>query len=255
MASGNKKYSLSGFDEDIIAPMVSAADFPWGAIYINALKKGHTDITVKDDISGQEVKLTIHVVDPFVAMEAGDLFPRIENEDFEIYQAVRNTIAAAPLNFFDLEAREILILQQNAGSQFWTFKNAEDAARGTVHKSGKFNVTFSYGGPNRLRLEYEDSEEPVEYALFAPDQDVFSSLLRFSQDGWASTHAANDRSDVKTYMSLGPVSAEVPQNTSVTENYELFLIKDFTSFFRKHILRSKKLNYFKACVPLGTAGI
>jgi len=39
VANGNKKYSLSGFDEELIVPMVSITDFPAGAIYINALKK------------------------------------------------------------------------------------------------------------------------------------------------------------------------------------------------------------------------
>ncbi|MFC3196455.1 hypothetical protein ACFOET_02390 [Parapedobacter deserti] len=232
VASGNQQYSLSGFDEDLISPMVSNTDFPAGSIYVNGLKKGKTAITVKDEVSGQEVQLTIHVVDPFLALEVSDVIPMIKNEDYETVQAIREQVRTEPQRFFGFETREVLILQQNADNQFWVFKNEEEAARGTVHKSGKFTLTFSYGGPNRLRLDYEDSDEPIEYALFAPNQTVFSSLLRWSQNGEPENSAANVQSNALR-SSIGSKSAEIRQNTSPVENYELFLIKDFTAIFKE----------------------
>ncbi|WP_353127240.1 hypothetical protein [Parapedobacter pyrenivorans] len=233
VASGNKKYSLSGFDEKLIVPIASITDFPAGAIYINALKKGKTDITVKDDISGQEAKLTIHVVDPFLAMEVSDIVPIIQDEAYETGQAIRDKIRTEPQSFFDFETREVLVLQQNSDNQFWLFKNEEDVARGDIYKSGKFTIRFSYGGPNRLQLAYDDSDETIEYGLYTPDQPAFSTLMRWSQKSEEENSMAKVQSNALR-SSIGSTRAEVRQNTSpVDNNPQLFLIKDFTSFFKE----------------------
>ncbi|MBK1439849.1 hypothetical protein JHJ32_07630 [Parapedobacter sp. ISTM3] len=246
IANGNKEYSLSGFDEELIVPMVSVTDFPAGAIYINALKKGTTDIMVKDDISGQAAKLTIHVVDPFLAMEVSDIVPIIKDEEYETGQAIRDKIRTEPQSFFDFETREVLVLQQNADNQFWLFKNEEDAVRGNIHKSGEFTIRFSYGGPNRLQLKYDGSEEAVEYDLYTPDQTAISTLLRWSQNSGAENNTEKAQSSALR-LSLGSERAEVRQNTSpVDNNPQLFLIKDFTSFFKESYPTVERVDLFQS---------
>src|SRR5690606_10764880 len=181
VSDGNKKYSLGGFDDELIAPMVSITDFPAGAIYVNALKKGTTVITIKDDVSGQEAELTIHVVDPFLAMKVGDIMPVIKDGEFETGQAIWDKVRSEPQHFSDFEAQGVLVLQQNADNRFWLFKNEEDAARGEIHASGKFTLEFSFAGPNRLLLEYDDSDQIAEYGLYTVDHIVFGTLVRWPQ--------------------------------------------------------------------------
>lgn len=246
VASGNQQYSLSGFDEAIISPAVSNTDFPAGVIYITGLKKGKTEMTVKDEVSGQEVQLTIHVVDPFLVMEASDVFPMIKDQNDETARAIWEHVRTEPQGFFGFETREVLVLQQNADNRFWVFKNGEDAARGITHKSGKFTLTFSYGGPNRLRLDYEDSDEPIEYALFTPHQPAFSSLLRWAQNGDAENSTVKNQSNALKAASIGSPSAEMPQNTSPVDNSpQLFLIKDFTSFFKESYPTVERVELFQ----------
>jgi len=70
-------------------------------------------------------------------------------------------------------------LKRNADQQFYIFKSEEDVAQGTIYKSGKYTLTFNYGGPNRLTLDYDNSEQIVEYPTFVHDGAAFTQLLYF----------------------------------------------------------------------------
>src|SRR5690606_34644224 len=71
--SGNQKYSLSVSDDELIQTNVNPTDWPVGSIQVRGLKKGSTQLTVKDEVSSQEVILQIHVVDPYLVMKTFSL--------------------------------------------------------------------------------------------------------------------------------------------------------------------------------------
>src|SRR5690606_37277093 len=131
------------------------------------LKKGSTQLTVKDEVSSQEVILQIHVVDPYLVMKAFSLIPLIEGADYETDQAIRNKIKNESQNFAEFKEGEVLILQRNEDHKFLVFKNEEDVEKGVIHKSGNYTLSFDFGGPNRLVLDYDDTEDLVEFPIHA----------------------------------------------------------------------------------------
>lgn len=243
--SGNQKYSLSVSDEALIETTINATNWPVGSIQVKGLKKGSTQLTVKDEVTSQEVILQIHIVDPYLIMKAVHLIPVIEGANYETDLSIRNEVRNESQNFAAFGEGEVLILQRNADHRFSIFKSEEDVERGVIHKSGNYSLGFYYGGPNRLTLYYPDTEEMAEFPIHVPNDETFFKLLDFSREDSFDTKKIAAHSNVKTQSMNGP-SAEVIQNTSPVSSYNFYLIRDFTTYFQATYPDVKRVELFQA---------
>ncbi len=66
---GNQKYTVSAKDDKLLQTTIQTANPPAGNLRISGLKKGNTQLTVRDEVTGQSAVLQIHVVDPYLVLK------------------------------------------------------------------------------------------------------------------------------------------------------------------------------------------
>lgn len=208
--TGNQKYSVKAADPSLIETTVTNEDWPAGTIYVKGLKNGSTKFTVKDEVSGQEALLDIHVVDPFFVMKVTDLIPGVVGSPLSNVTSIREKLKAEPkYNSEFFGNGEILILRRNSDQQFLVFKNEEDVEKGLVYKSGNYSLDLTDDSPGKLTFNFAGGNTPVEF-LIHPETTSYAILLDFSKNKLA-----------------GPAQFN-PQNPYPY----IYLAKDFTKEFQ-----------------------
>lgn len=241
--SGNNRYTLSNEDEGIMLANYSGTYSESGSIRIQGLKKGSTVLTVKDDMNGQEVRLDIHVVDPFLVVRAGNVVGNVTGVDSETGSAIRSKLCELAA----FEAGEILLLHRNTDFQYFVFKHEEDLKNGIVNRSGHYALNFSYGGPNRLILHDTETDDAMELIIQAQAGTAFSTLLEFSREkqGSSAQMAASDQRKPSSGL-----IAENTQNTSPTITVDFIVYNDLTEAFREDYSDIESVESFQAMLLL-----
>lgn len=219
---GNQKYQVEVADESLIEVRVDETLWPAGGVYVTGLKKGDTEITVKDMVTSQQVSLTIHVVDPYLLLEIGPLHPVIQTPA-EFPQASRQQIWDEAMAYETLELSPIVILHRNATLQFFTFDTEKDLQDGKVKYSGTYELSYMEGGEQELTLHYADEEKASTFSLLAESPYAKSVLTSF---------AGNPVDSRRT--SVNKLASSDLQATSPIEDFkEYFLLNmDLTSDFK-----------------------
>ena len=180
--SGNQKYSVKAEDQSLIETTVKNTDWPAGSIYVKGVKNGSTQFTVKDEVSGQQALLNIHVVDPFFVMKVTDLIPGVLGSPLSNVKLVREKLKAEPKYNSDFFSNgEIVVLRRNADQQFLVFRNEEDLEKGVIYKSGNYNLDLTGNSSSKLAFTFDDSNKTIEF-LIHPETTSYSILLDFSKN-------------------------------------------------------------------------
>jgi len=181
--TGNQKYAVKAADQSLIETTVKDTDWPAGYIYVKGLKKGSTQVTVKDEVSGQEALLNIHVVDPFFVMKVTDLIPGILGpKSLSNFNSIREKLKTEPKYNSDFFRNgEIVILRRNPEQQFLVFRNEGDLEKGVIYKSGNYNLDLTGNSSSKLAFTFDDSNKTIEF-LIHPETTSYSILLDFSKN-------------------------------------------------------------------------
>lgn len=226
--NGNHQYSLNISDESLLNSIINNEGWPAGEIEITGLKKGTVKLSVTDQICLQTVQLTVHIVDPFIAMELQDYGLIVDKAtDYEEYKAIKDEID----NWIDIEHGSILILQAGNGHKYSIFKTRKDLSKGIVDKSGTYGLSFNYGGPNRLNLKDAESGKTVEFKIHTTKEQSFRKFLNFCRNN-SGLETIPEEEATNQERNIDEVKAEVRQNTSPVINYDLFLVHDLTTIFK-----------------------
>lgn len=220
--SGNNRYTFTVADTTHIQASYSATYTLAGSIYLKGLEKGTTQLKIKDELSGQEATVEVHVVDPFLVMQAGQVLGNVQG----VHDTVSRNIRESLKDFSELKPGEILILQQSAARTYHVFKNQADLRSGSIDRSGTYALSFSYGGPHRLILQDAENGESHVFPLHITFSGVFSTLLEFAR------HESEDAEAMQAELSLRALVAQVPQNTSPTSQDHFYLFQDLTARFK-----------------------
>ena len=180
---GNRKYTVNAGDGSLIETTVLATELPAGYIQLKGLKKGSTELTVTDEITGQEAHLDIHVVDPFFVMKVNDLIPGIfGSKSLSNFNSIRDKLKAEPKYNSDFFRNgEIVILRRNANEQFLVFRNEAELERGVIYKSGNYNLDLTGNSSSKLTFTFGESNKTIEF-LIHPETTSYSILLDFSKN-------------------------------------------------------------------------
>lgn len=210
MQQGNQKYSINAKDNELIQTTIHATNWPAGNLQIKGLKKGNTQLTVTDEVTGQKAVLQIHVVDPYLVMKAQkSLIPHIEGANTETDKSIRNKILGDSQKFGNFQDGEVLILRNNAIQQFSIFKSEADVARGAIDRAGTYTLKFDSNDSLTLALTY-DNKEVTELPIRSSTA-AFPIFSDFSLEG---------RVGGQTFDPKDPYP-------------HIYLIRDFTTYFQE----------------------
>ncbi|MET6997795.1 hypothetical protein [Chitinophaga defluvii] len=220
---GNQKYTVSAKDDKLLQTTIQTANPPAGNLRISGLKKGNTQLTVRDEVTGQSAVLQIHVVDPYLVLKAeNSLIPYIEGANTDADQSIRKKIRDDSQKFGNFQDGEFLILRNNATQQFSTFKSEADIARGIIDRSGTYHLKFDNNDSITLALTY-DNREIAEFPISASSA-AFPIFTDFSQEGRVGTQ---------------PFSPKDPYP-------HIYLIRDFTTYFQTMDTRIKQVKIYQS---------
>lgn len=179
---GNRKYTVNAGDGSLIETTVLATEWPAGYIHLKGLKKGSTELTVTDEVTGQKAHLDIHVVDPFFVMKVTDLIPGILGSPLSNVKSIRDKLKTDPKYNSDFfKNGEIVILRRSTDEQFLVFRNEEDLERGVIYKSGNYNLDLTGNSSSKLTFTFDESNKTIEF-LIHPETTSYSILLDFSKN-------------------------------------------------------------------------
>lgn len=188
---GNQQYTLKAGDKSLIETTLLATELPAGYIQVKGLKKGSTELTVTDDVTGQEAHLNIHVVDPFLVMKVNDLIPGIfGSKSLNSFNSIRDKLAEAKYNGDFFSNGEIVILRRNPDKQFLVFRNEEDLERGVIYKSGIYKLDLSSGSSNKFVLTFGGSGKTIDFIIH-PETTSHTILSDFSKNKLAGPEEFN----------------------------------------------------------------
>lgn len=216
---GNQQYELEiGGDESVISTRADESSWPAGGIYISGLKKGSTQLSVKDRVSGQKVDLKVHVVDPFLLLRLSSVVPALK-VPAEVPEATRNLIREEAMTYGSLELDEILILHANAEKEFFLFKDKDGLHEGLIEDQGHYELSPAADGEDYvLTLRYAGDDKSLTFILSGYNTYADNILESFSghKRSIAKLASLDGRSDL---------TAESP-----VEYQPLFMLrKDLTS--------------------------
>lgn len=218
IGTGNKNYSISVADEELVEATVDVTAWPAGEIILKGIGKGETVLSIQDLVTGQKIEVPIRVVDPFLVMRAGHTLALVRGGDAATQKAIRDELGS----FKPFGLNEWLILQKNEYKPFFVFEDQQKMKDGVVWLDGIYDMPFSFGGPNRLMLNYTDTgRDAMTGAIFAPDR-VFSSLFEF---------AIGERYIDNLKAAIDP-SKDVYGDSPAYANDSFRLVFDFTEQFR-----------------------
>lgn len=214
---GNKKYQVIADNNTIIN---AVSDPNWdiaGQIVVSGLKKGTTKLQIKDEVSGNEVPVTVHVVDPFIVLKSGGPVPGVKAAPLtptETIQAIRSEVLT--YNVFD--KGDLIILSRNMEHQFMVFSDAEAMKNADVKRSGTYSFHSNQNDELMITLKFKEEEKTVSLSLL-----LNSPFVKKSIDSFRSTDPTLK-------------SASTPVSRLETKPFEYFdeyftLIQDKTDTF------------------------
>ncbi|MFC3196456.1 hypothetical protein ACFOET_02395 [Parapedobacter deserti] len=193
---GNNKYTLDVADDALIQLRTDLDHWPVDArIYVSGLKKGSTELTVTDEVSGRQETLHIHVVDPFLVIRVGGPIPGIL-VDQRMPGDTQDAIRKEAKSFGPFQLGEFLVLQHIAEQRFYVFDNpgnlnteSKTLNASNVKYAGtyEFGVThdsspFDEGEIRQLILHPEDGGEPISLPIRANSQYAIQTLTDFIEN-------------------------------------------------------------------------
>ena len=133
--SGNGDYSVIPKDFDIISVSIISNEYGYDShIKILGLENGKTSLTIKDNLTGQNAKLNITVVDAHLPVFIGDVNGEAKIENPDLKKMIEKDI----LNNSIIQNRNILLLQKNEGRSFFLFNSIDDANKSRVKNIGTY---------------------------------------------------------------------------------------------------------------------
>src|SRR5690606_34235350 len=219
---GNQKYEVEVADESLIDTRVDASLWPAGGIHVTGLKKGSTQLTVTDQVTGQQVTLAVHVVDPYLVIGLGSQVPAMK-ASAQMPEEARKKIRDEVSAHGTMRLAEIMILHRNDDRQFFVFETQTALHEGQVKDSGSYELSLNEEGEQELTLHYDDGVRTSKFDLVFQSPNSRDVLKSF-----AGT-MANSRKFSGVKFSSTEIFADSP-----IENFENnFLLKvDLTNEFK-----------------------
>ncbi|HWK58837.1 MAG TPA: hypothetical protein VNQ80_15945 [Parapedobacter sp.] len=203
---GNKRYQLLAGDETIIEAVADGTPWPAGQLTVKGLKKGSSVLSVTDEITGKEVSLTIHVVDPFLVSRLGHAVPAVKFDPL-VPEATRKTIREEVKTFADFDLDDILVLHRNKEQRFFVFgkvdfEKGEKLSESALKQSGTYELVFSTDGEQQLTLHFDGEGNSLSLGVYANSAWAKNTLQEFSSGKQSSPAMAEKR--------MSAIHAETP---------------------------------------------
>lgn len=149
--SGNRDYTITPGDKDMLEVNYKAPTVGMGDIQIRGKKKGTTTLTVKDNITNQEVKLNITVTNAYLSSRVLTLRSEISIPNAEDKKKIEDDIAGNAL----LKEKQVFTLVKDENKTLYIFNSEADLHKGEYLFKGTYKLTAQ---PDNLYLElnYKD---------------------------------------------------------------------------------------------------
>lgn len=189
--SGNGDYSVTPEDVDIIEIVTISGEYNY--INIWGLKNGKTTISIKDNLTGQNVKLNITVVDAHLPIWIGDISSLVSIENTDQKKMIENDI----LNNSLMQRSNILLLKRDKEKRFYLFNSRDDANENKVKTSGIYEfVIKDYKCCLILRYYQNGNISKEQELLLSSLGSGFVIISNFFDLNWVKTRELNETSPV-----------------------------------------------------------
>lgn len=183
---GNEKYQVAAGDQRIID---AVADPDWdaaGQIVVSGLKKGTTELRVRDELNGKERLVTVHVVDPFILLKSSGPVAGVKAAPLtpnETLQAIRSEVLR--LNVF--EKGDLILLSRNKDRQFRVFADADAMKNAEIKRSGTYSFHTNQNDELMITFQFKEDNKSVSLSLFLNSPFVKKGMENFIGADPAST--------------------------------------------------------------------
>ena len=169
---GNKQYTLHVENPDIIQAEADGSISSSGQILVQGIKRGSTMLHVRDQITGEEASLEMHVVDPFLTLEIGAGVPVVKFGDFIpnvnplVPEETRKQIREKISSYADFEEGDVLILQKGQDARFFIFRAVdfqagENLSAAALKHTGQYTLIPQSDETLEIQFKFEDSTAPI----------------------------------------------------------------------------------------------
>jgi hypothetical protein len=162
--SGNGDYTItSGNSEIIKASYLPATTAGFGSLSVTGLKKGTTTLTIKDNVSGQEVKLNMTVINRYMVLSIDDLSISVKPvEDDNAAKAIKKDITDNAL----LKPDYYFALIKNSAKTLYIFESEDDLFNGDYIYKGSYEFGKDTNIPY-IKLNYKlgSTDKSMQYTL------------------------------------------------------------------------------------------
>lgn len=194
--SGNGDYSIIIEDSDIISASIIPSGYGYDS-YINilGLKNGKTSLTVKDNLSGQNIKLNITVVDAYVSIYIGQCKGFVEINDATAKKTIEEDILEKSL----IQDKNVLVLKKNEKKDFYLLSRD-----GSNRSKLEYKGTYRFADRYHLTLQYIQEENTIKEQefLLSPTEGGFLYISNFFDlIESRSTREMSDSGPLFLYMS------------------------------------------------------
>jgi len=189
--SGNGDYTLTPGDKEMIEASYSPSHSGGsGDILVKGLKKGTTTLSVKDNVTGEEVKLNITVTNAYLSSVITQL-----NYDISPSDDNKNAIQKYMTENALLKSENVLTLIKDEEKTFYIFENGENPYKGNYIYKGTYEFVKE-GDLPYVELNYKvgEIEKSIKYGMGGNAVSVFNY---FYDLGWIS-----QKSDMPATLNL-----------------------------------------------------
>ncbi len=158
--SGNGDYTITSGDTEIVkASYLPATTEGFGSISVSGLKKGTTILTIKDNVSGQEVKLNMTVIDRYMVLSVDDL-------SISIKPTEENNIKKDITDNALLKTDYYFALIKNSAKTLYIFESEDDLFNGDYIYKGSYEFGKDTNIPY-IKLNYKlgSTDKSMQYTL------------------------------------------------------------------------------------------
>ena len=240
---GNNQYQLTVDDVSIIQVQADDSVWPAGRLFVKGVNKGSTVLRVKDEVTGMEIPLKIHVVDPFLFLRLSTPVPALKVAP-QVSEETRNIIREEAKKFADFDLDDILILNRNAEQRFFVFEKGKEILESTVKQSGTYELVFDNEGEQRLTLNFDGGDTPLILGVRTNSLWSAQKLNEFAGTNQVEQAAAKRMGDIRaespveyfdryflTYKDLTPHFQAAYQDVETIELYQQIEIwPDFQNY-------------------------
>lgn len=220
IASGNRDYTLTAEDDDIVQFEYKPEYSDYGSVRITGLKKGKTVLTIKDNILQQEEQVAITVTDPYMILGTGMIYAEVETENPDQKEEIRSRIEQDT----SLKSGSLFAIVKREGTNLYFFDDGEvlKTGTGTPSNEGHFELIQTDDQAPLLIMNIENDGEIEKYEYNLTRSSGLEIIKTFY--GLETENGLKGHPDYSQASKWGETS---PQNTTPSE-YVLHMSQSVT---------------------------